>query len=282
MSLLVPILFTQFEPMFASALPPIPPMESLTQAGTQWDAILWGFIASVSLVGSAIIGARFKPSTKAVAGLLAFTAGVLIALLSYDLIGEAFAVGGLAPSFLGIAIGLLSYVIANRWLHRIGNRERRSCEHGGNATASTSAMALVLGALIDGIPESASIGIGLLETQIISVAMITGVFIANVPEGLASGSGLSRTGFNHRQIALIWGLVTVVCTFSSWAAYVLLGNTGPFVQATLIAIAGGGILAMTLQTVVPEAFDGTDDLISVLGCIGFCVVFALSHFSNTH
>jgi len=263
--------------MLANVLPGPFEMPPMTQGGSQGDALLWGFVASVSLLVSAVVGSRLKPGTKTVAGLLAFTAGVLIALLSYDLIGEAFAVGGLAPSFLGMGIGLLAYVSANRWLARLGNRDRRSCEHGGNATASTGA--LVLGALIDGIPEAASIGIGLLETRFISVAVIAGVFIANIPEGLASGAGLSRTGLSHRRIALIWGLVTLACTLSSWLAFVLLRESGPFVQAALIATAGGGILAMTLQTVIPEAFDGTDDLISVLGAIGFAVVFTLSHVS---
>jgi ZIP family zinc transporter len=107
--------------------------------------------------------------------------------------------------------------------------------------------------------------------------VIAGVFIANIPEGLASGAGLSRTGMSQRRILLIWGLVTLACTVSSWLAFVLLRESGPFVQATLMSIAGGGILAMTLQTVVPEAFDGTNDLISVLGAIGFAVVFTLSH-----
>ena len=165
--------------MLASVLPGPFEMPPMTQGGSQWDALFWGFVASVSLLVSAVVGSRLKPGTKTVAGLLAFTAGVLIALLSYDLIGEAFAVGGLAPSFLGMGIGLLAYVSANRWLARL--------------------------------------------------------------------------------------------------AFVLLRESGPFVQAALIATAGGGILAMTLQTVIPESFDGTDDLISVLGAIGFAVVFTLSH-----
>jgi ZIP family zinc transporter len=263
--------------MLASVLPAPTELPPLTMGGSQWDAIFWGFVASVSLLVSASLGARFKPSGKTVAGLLAFTAGVLIALLSYDLIDEAFTVGGLAPSFLGMAIGLLTYVIANRMLSNLGNHSRRSCEHGGKTHASIGAMALVMGALVDGIPEAASIGIGLLETRFVSAAVIAGVFIANIPEGLASGAGLSRTGMSQRRILLIWGLVTLACTVSSWLAFVLLRESGPFVQATLMSIAGGGILAMTLQTVVPEAFDGTNDLISVLGAIGFAVVFTLSH-----
>ena len=68
--------------MFASVLPAPIEMPPMTQAGSQWDALLWGFVASVSLLVSAMVGSRLKPGTKTVAGLLAFTAGVLIALVS--------------------------------------------------------------------------------------------------------------------------------------------------------------------------------------------------------
>lgn len=71
------------------------------------------------------------------------------------------------------------------------------------------------------------------------------MFIANIPEGLTSGAGLSPAGMSPRRILLILGLVTLACTVSSWLAFVLLRESGPFVQATLMSIAGGGILAMT-------------------------------------
>ena len=250
------------------------------ESATQFDAIFWGFAASVSTVFSAYVGARYKPRAKIVAGVLSFTAGVLIALVSYDLIGVAFDIGGLFPSFFGMGIGLLTYVIANRLVARARSKSGRSCEDGDRDTTSARAMALVIGALIDGIPESASIGIGLLETKFISAAMVAGIFLANVPKGLASGTGLSRTGFSNKRIILLWLFVTAACTFSSWLAFLLLSESGPFVQAMLMSIAGGGLLAMTLQTVVPEAFEGSDDLISVLGCLGFFVVFALSHLTG--
>lgn len=71
------------------------------------------------------------------------------------------------------------------------------------------------------------------------------MFIANIPEGLASDAGLSRTGMSQHRILLIWGLVPLACTLSPWLAFELPRENGAFVQATLMSIAGGGILAMT-------------------------------------
>ncbi len=41
------------------------------------------------------------------------------------------------------------------------------------------------------------------------------------------------------------------------------------------AFAGGGVLAMTLQTVIPEAYEETHDLVSVLGGLGFALAFCI-------
>lgn len=264
---------------------PFPSLTSLAAiqaqaSATQFDAIFWAFAATVSTVIAAYVGAIYKPRTKMIAGMLSFTAGVLIALVSYDLIGVAFDVGGLSPTFWGMGIGLLSYFIANRLFANAGDKNGNSFENGGTGNSLATAKALVIGALIDGIPESASIGIGLLETKLISVSMIVGIFLAHVPKGLVSGTGLSRSGFTNKRIILIWLFVTAVCTFSSWLAFVLLRESGPFVQAMLMSIAGGGLFAMTLQTVVPEGFEGNNDWISILGCLGFFVIFTLSHLGG--
>ena len=249
-------------------------------SATQFDAIFWAFTVTISTVIAAYFGAVYKPRAKIIAGMLSFTAGVLIALVSYDLIGAALDTGGLSPTFWGMGIGLLTYFIANRLFANAGDKNGHSFENGSSSNSLVAAKALVIGALIDGIPESASIGIGLMESKVISISMIVGIFLAHIPKGLVSGTGLSRSGFTNKRIVLLWLFVTAVCTFSSWLAFMLLRESGPFVQAMLMSIAGGGLFAMTLQTVVPEGFEGSHDWISILGCIGFLVIFTLSHLGG--
>lgn len=168
-----------------------------------------------------------------------------------------------------MGVGLLIYFTANRLFANAGDKNSHSFENSGSGVSLAAAKALVIAALIDGITESASIGIGLMEAKVISVSMIVGIFLANVPKGLVSGTGLSRSGFTNKRIILLWLFVAAVCTFSSWLAFVLLRESGPFVQAMLMSIAGGGLFAVTLQTVVPEGFEGSNDWISILGCLGF-------------
>ena len=61
------------------------------------------------------------------------------------------------------------------------------------------------------------------------------------------------------------------------AAYVIMSDVGVTAKAALTAFAGGGVLAMTFNTIVPEAYEETHDAISILGGIGFASAFVVSH-----
>ena len=250
--------------------------------GTPLEAFGWAFIATASLLVSAWIGSFTHPSKRITAVMLAFSAGLLISLLAYDLLEVAYETAGLPVALIGFFLGLGLFVLFNRLLQNKGIQRRCSVVHGGLHQTSTESseqvagMALVIGALIDGIAEAASIGISLLENKIVSFSVIVSVAITNIPEGLASGAGLQRSGWRLKTILMMWGGVVLICSFTSLLSFVFLKDTGPVLQGVLISLAGGGVLAMTLQTVVPEAFEETHDMVSLLGGSGFALAFVMS------
>lgn len=253
---------------------------ALTQGGTVFDAMLWSFVAMVSAVISAYIGAIFQPHKRLTAMILAFSCGLLISLLCFDLMKVALETGGIIAALTGFFLGLFTYVALNRIISSKGivRRCSSSCGGLGMLTAEqqqekATAIALLCGTAIDGIPESISIGISLLDNPLISLSVVTAVAVANIPEGLASGAGLSRSGFRLRQILLIWTSVVVLCVFSAAMAHILLESAPKAVKAIFTAFAGGGVLSMTLQTVIPEAYEETHDSVSILGGVGFAVAF---------
>ena len=252
--------------------------------GTVFDAGLWSFVAMVPVLVSAWIGLRFAPGKRLIAMLLALSSGLLIALLSYDLVEIAFQIGGIYASLAGFAMGVIAYIIANRIIANggIGRRHSQSCGGLGGLTKEqiserNAATALVIGATLDGIPESMSIGISFLDNALVSASVILAVAVANIPEGLASGAGLQRSGLKTTKILAIWSMVVLASVLAAVAAYSLMGDLSPFAKGALTAFAGGGVLAMTLNNVVPEAYEEVHDLISVLGGIGFAVAFIVSH-----
>ncbi len=256
--------------------------------GSATQALFWGVVAYCIQPIAALCGAKFKISHKFISIALAFTAGVLIALLSYDLLDVAFDMGGISPSIIGLLIGIFLYIYLNKFVTNLGVRLAHSPSSNKCGKCKIDikeqklSYSLIVGALIDGIPESASIGISLLENRIVSASIIVGIIIANIPEGLASGSGLKKSGYSSKNIFLIWLIVALVCSLSSLLAFIFLSEASVFLQALIISLAGGGVMAMVLQSVVPEAYKGTQEQVSIFGALGFSSIFIISKVMLPH
>jgi ZIP family zinc transporter len=203
----------------------------------------------------------------------------LISALAFELVDEAVQGGGLLPTVLGFLLGALIFVGSNVLLSRAGAKHRK---RSGGAQPSEkdspgSGTAIAIGALIDGIPESVVLGVGLLAGGAISPAMLAAVFISNVPEGLSSTAGMKKSG---RSPAYVFGTWVGIAVFSGIAALVgftSLENAPDSVIAFITAIAAGGILAMLADTMIPEAFEEHHNLTGLTAAVGFLSAFTIHH-----
>lgn len=241
------------------------------------EATFWGFVSGSALVIGAAIGVRVAVPTRVVAGVMAFGAGVLISALAFELMDEAFAVGGLAAALGGFAAGAIAYGAANRLLARFGARHRkRSGAQQPTDDDEGSGAAIAVGALLDGVPESVAIGLGVLQGGAVSVATVAAIFLSNLPEGLSSATGMRRAGRSARYVYGVWGTIAVACGLSALAGCTLFGALSPVWIAATTALAAGAMLTMIVDTMIPEAFAETHDWAGLLAVAGFAVSFALT------
>src|ERR671939_538619 len=153
----------------------------------QWlMAGIWGLVAGSALIIGALAGYFFNINQRWIAAIMCFGSGVLISALSFDLMEEAYQRGGFDATALGFLGGAAVYTAANWYLAARGakHRKRSGGQQPSEAEASGSGLAIAIGALLDGIPESVVIGIGLLAGGGVSLSVLAAVFISNVPEGL--------------------------------------------------------------------------------------------------
>ena len=205
---------------------------------------------------------------------MAFGAGVLISAVSFELVAEAFeTAAGSGSLALGLFAGALTFFVGDALVDRMGGGGRKKMR--GTAGAG-SALAIVLGIVLDGIPESAVIGLGLLEGTGVSVAVIAAVFLSNLPEAIAATTGLEADGWERRRIIGLWVIVALVCGLASLLGYVALDSAGPSALAFVLAFAGGAILTMLADTMMPEAFEHGGKLVGLVTTLGFGLAFALT------
>ncbi|GAA2281498.1 hypothetical protein GCM10010145_62540 [Streptomyces ruber] len=243
----------------------------------------WGLLAGSALLLGAALGYGLRVPQKVIALVMAFGAGVLLSAVSFELVGEAYEQGGFGPAAVGTLAGAVAYTAGNVWLARRGARHRkRSGHHATQAQPSEqqhggSGLALALGALLDGVPESAVIGVSLLDGGTVSAVTVAAVFISNIPEGLSSSAGMKKAGRGKGYVFGVWGAIAGASALSAVLGYTVVGGFSPAVVAAVTAVAAGAILAMIADTMIPEAFEDAHLAIGLVTVSGFLVSFALSH-----
>jgi len=239
------------------------------------QAGLWGLVAGGALLIGAAIGYFAHLPRRVSSSVMALGIGVLISALAFDLMDEAFARGGIAAALTGFVAGAAIYALANEALARSGARNRKnSARVAGTATAS---LAIAVGSLLDGIPESAAIGISLLDGEGVALVTVFAIFISNVPEGLSSSIGMKSAGKSAAYVFSIWGGIAVACALSAWLGYSVIGVLGPFYIGAATACAAGAIFVMLIDTMIPEAFEEIHGLSGPMAAAGFLLAFAAGH-----
>jgi ZIP family zinc transporter len=236
------------------------------------EAALWGLLTAASLWVGALIAAA-RPRERWIGLAMAFGAGALIAAIAYELVVEAFE-ADLALAASGFAAGALAFYVGDWLIDRRGGHGRKSIS--GSHQLAGSANAIVLGTVLDGIPESFTLGASLFQDGTIPVAVVIGVFVSNVPESLSGTTGLLQAGWTRRKVFGMWTLVVAASVLSSAAGWLVLDSMPGAAGAFALAFAGGALLVMLADTLMPEAFELGGREAGLLTVLGFAVGFGLS------
>lgn len=236
-------------------------------------AAFWGFVGGVSLLVGAAAGYYAHLSSRLVGLVMGFGAGVLISALAFDLTREAFTRGGRDAVALGLVAGGLTFFLGDWIVDRRGGEHRK---RSGGQQAAGSATAIVLGALLDGIPESAAIGVSLVEGKGVGIAFVAAVFLSNVPEAASAATGMRKAQRSATYVFGLWLGVLAISTLAAAVGYVALGGASGNVIAIVQAFAAGAILTMLADTMMPEAFEHSGAFVGLVTLAGFACAFLLS------
>lgn len=245
------------------------------------EAGLWGLVAGSALLLGAGLGYALQLSARVVAGVMAVGAGVLISALSFDLMQEALQSGGMMATAIGFLCGAAVYSVANYVLTRQGakHRKRSGDQQKAELDKGGSGLAIALGALLDGVPESIVIGVSLLEGKGVSTVTVLAVFLSNLPEGLSSAAGMKRSGRSKGYVFGVWGAIALASALAAALGYLTFGSASKQTISATTAVAAGAILAMLADTMMPEASEGSHEFTGVLTVLGFLAAFVFSHLS---
>jgi ZIP family zinc transporter len=230
-------------------------------------ALGWGSLAASSLLIGAILAFIRPWSDRLIGSILAFGAGALISAVSFSLAGEGLDIGSPTSVGIGLAAGALAYFFASRLL------DRRSS---GSAEGSGNGRDLALGSFLDGIPEQAVLGIGVVSGQGVSLALLMAIFVSNLPEGIGSAADMRKSGLSAGRVVGLFVLIAAACACASAVGYLIADLISDEGQAALDGFAAGALLVMLIDSMIPEATRKTGTLAGLLTVVGFAVATALT------
>jgi zinc transporter, ZIP family len=242
-------------------------------------AAFWGGLAAISLIIGAVVAVRLRPSDRITGAVMGFGAGALIGGIAYELVPESLMKDAGWGTLVAFALGALTFFGGDWVIDRRGGRHRkRIARAAGEASipGGGSGTAIFLGTLLDGIPESLVLGIGLALGGSVSLAFLVAVFVSNIPEGIAGTSSLISEGHSLRQVYRMWIALVIASAAAAALGYAFASLASSVDGRIVQSFAAGAVLTMLADTMMPEAFKHGGKVVGLLTTLGFLMAAILS------
>jgi zinc transporter, ZIP family len=223
------------------------------------EAFGLGAVAQSSLLLAGLVVCWVTVPRRLVGILAGFGAGAMIAAISFDLVDEAEVLETwevMVAMLAGVAVFLVGDELVER---RYG-----SAGEGG-------AMGIVVGSVVDGVPESVIFGIQLATGLPVSGGFLAAVIVSNVPQALAPSAELAKDAWGPWRLGRLWLAVVVACGLAAALGYGLADVTGELTGAWMAGLAAGGLLAMLTDSLVPFAYEWGGEWAGLATVVGFCL-----------
>jgi ZIP family zinc transporter len=252
------------------------------------EAALFAAVGQSALLLGPVLVWRFPVLTRPrnVGMLMAFGAGAVISAVATDLVAVSYDEAGAGPTALGIAGGGLGYFAIIRLLERSGTAEEPVApvaeaadddEPAPAGATPTEARNLLVGMVVDGVPESVSIGLTLhLASVGVSAALVGAVFIAGLPEAIGVAAAMLAGGYSLARVLVRMSLIVAVGAVSGALGYQVLVGASPAFIALIQSIAAGALLVVVVNEMVPIAVRGVSRWAGVLAACGFVFAAAMT------
>ena len=243
-----------------------------TSADQVLAAFALGAVPSVGLLVGVIAGAFSRLPHQRVAMAMSVGAGLLLAGVSLKVTTDAVELAGAVAVGLSLLLGAAVFSASNVMLTRYGAVHRKRCgdcvQQPSESQAPGSGAAIALGNALDAAPEAVILGAALRD-PVIPLALIVAFSISNLPVALSSTAGMRSAGRSFRYVSLLWIGIAFGSAVAVACGYLGFGALGATWTPRLQAFGAGALLAMTAETMIPEAFHNSPRFSGLLAAFGF-------------
>ena len=233
------------------------------------EAALWGFVGASSLIVAAELAFTFQFSKLVIGLIMAFGVGALISSVAFELVVPALEDAEGWKVVLAMVGGALVFFIGDRVIAKMGGSNRKNPEGGSSDDDDGGGLGIVLGTVLDGVPESAVLGMSLVGGGGVSVALLAGIWVSNFPESLGSTVNLVRSGWAKSKIRMLWLGIAILSAVSAAIGFAVVNNSDSLTGALVSAFAAGALLMMIADEMAPEAYERSQIYAGLATVAGF-------------
>jgi zinc transporter, ZIP family len=249
-----------------------------TSADAVWAALALGAVSSVGLLVGAIAGLFSRMPHRPIAMAMSVGAGLLLAGVSLKVTADAIRLAGPVAAAVSLLLGAAVFSATNALLSRFGAAHRKRCgdciQQPAESQQPGSRVAIALGNALDAAPEAMVLGIALRD-PVVPLALVIAFSVGNLPVALSSTAGMRAAGRRYPYIFLLWSAIAIGTALAVVAGYVGFGSLGEAWPPRLQAFGAGALLAMTAETMIPEAFHNSPRFSGLLAAFGFGLLLLL-------
>lgn len=200
--------------------------------------------------GGVLVSMWGNPSKKLLAVFLGFSAGVMISILAFDLMPQAF---DLAGTFVGL-LALLSGALFTMAIDLLIPHMHHFASDMESSRFERTAVIVAAGIAMHDLPEGLAVGAGLGSVVAAALGLKVAImmFLHNVPEGMAVAGPLAAMGRKRGYIVGVSALTGCPSVLGA-AIGSLVGQISPIVLAASLAFSAGAMLFVTFDELIPGA-----------------------------
>ena len=238
------------------------------------SSTLLGFVVGIVGTGAGGVAAFMlkRPSRRFMGTVLGLAGGLMIAVVCFELLPEAFEMAGLTTGIAGIILGVVLVTIIDLL---VPDRDftQRNIRDWGYIRAG---IILGLGIAVHNFPEGLAIGSGLAVDLRLGLSLALAIGFHNMPEGLAMAMPMMIGGYSRVRILLATVIAGVPMGFGAFVG-MLLGEISPQLVSLCLSFAGGTMLYITCGELIPKSQNVYRGRASAFGIIlGIIAGIALS------
>jgi ZIP family zinc transporter len=230
--------------------------------------LIFSLIPAIGTFAGGILAEFFKIDKKNLSLALHLAAGIILAVISIELMPEILKADIPWITILAFIVGGLFFVTVDQLINYVQGRL-------GDPNQSTAAWAIFFGVAIDSFTDGLLIGTGSLINLELGFLVAIGVVSADIPEGFATIAAFKDRGIKRSLRIFLIILASLPVLLGAAVGYLLVKGQPSIVKYSILAFAAGFLLTVTAEEIIPESHKNGEARLAALALIGGFALFAL-------